>query len=679
MAQSALCGRNPTVFSVHRDRPGSVADVVAPSRSRSTTLAGKALVAGLPAVAPTVAVVALVGCLLVPLPTVLVDVLLSLSLAGSVLLMVASLAVRRTTDFIAFPALLLLATLFRLALNVSTTRLILSDAYAGRVVDAFAGVVVRDDLIVGGVMFAIITIIQFVVIARGAERVAEVGARFALDGLPGHQAAIEADLRSGVITPTEASRRRARLVERSSFYGAMDGTIRFVRGDAVAGLAITATNLLGGIAVGMLRLGLPWSECLEVYGRLTIGDGLLSQLPALLLSLAAGILVARVDRSDEPRRRKASDLWLEPSMLLVPALLLLALCMVPAMPRLAFGGTSIALLAAALLLSFRVAAERRVRVAPVEASSVRVRLHPSHVTESRVIERALAEVRLQCGYALGLEVPPIVLWTDEGQRRGFVEVLIDGRSCGRASCASGQKVEDEVVISTFRLIMEHAGALVDLEDIDRMVEEVRPTHPAIVRRALQTVEANDVLRVVRGFLEERIPLPPMRFVLSAIAEGERFREPHERALFPELVRERLAEHWVHAVLDTVRTIGEPRFVRLTPDAEDVLAASFRYLEDGPRLRLSATERRAWLLALELVLDPRSNGVSVSQHGAPLVLVTSARGRKAASLLTAGALPHVPVLSDREFQIAGERVSVRWLDPPDPEEGADDEDADRVGS
>ena len=225
------------------------------ARTNPFVRAGGTLLRGLPSVAPTFVVVALLACVLVPLPTPLVDLLLSVSLAGSVLLLVGSLTIGRSSEFSNFPALLLLATLFRLALNVSTTRLILSQADAGLVVDAFASIVVRGDLIVGGVMFAIITIVQFGVIARGAERVAEVAARFALDGLPGHQAAIDADLRAGVISARVASRRRAELAERSSFYGAMDGAIRFVKGDAIAGLAITAVNLVGGLAIGAGRNG----------------------------------------------------------------------------------------------------------------------------------------------------------------------------------------------------------------------------------------------------------------------------------------------------------------------------------------------------------------------------------------------------------------------------------------
>ena len=196
------------------------------------------------------------------------------------LLLVAGLAVRRSAEFLTFPALLLLVTLSRLALNVATTRLILSQADAGKVIDAFAGLVVRGDIVVGAVMFAVITAVQFLVIARGSERVAEVAARFALDGLPGpaggdrRRPQGRGDL--GARRPRGGARA---LLERSSFYGAMDGAARFVRGDAIAGLAITAINLVGGVAVGTLRHGMAIGDSLELYGRLTVGDGLLAPDP----------------------------------------------------------------------------------------------------------------------------------------------------------------------------------------------------------------------------------------------------------------------------------------------------------------------------------------------------------------------------------------------------------------
>src|SRR5690606_21977664 len=199
-----------------------------------------------------------------------------------------------------------------------TTRLILSQADAGQVIDAFANLVVRGDLVVGAVMFAVITAIQYFVITRGAERVAELAARFALDGMPGQQQAIDADLRSGAISPREAQAQRAALSERSDFFGRMDGVMRWVKGDALVGLLVTGFNLIGGVAIGSGRGALGVGESLTLYGKLAIGDGLLAQLPALLIALAAALLVARVDRV----REQQAETWLEPSMLLVPAVLL---------------------------------------------------------------------------------------------------------------------------------------------------------------------------------------------------------------------------------------------------------------------------------------------------------------------------------------------------------------------
>lgn len=642
--------------------------VALPSRPHSLIAALKALLEGLPAVAPTFAVVALLACVLLPLPTPLVDVLLSMSLAGSVLLMVASLTVRRTTDFIGFPALLLLATLYRLALNLSTTRLILSQGYAGEVIEAFAGVVVRGDLIVGGVMFVLITIVQFVVIARGAERVAEVGARFALDGLPGHQAAIDADLRAGVISPSEAARRRADLIERSNFYGAMDGTVRFVRGDAVAGLSITGVNLLGGVLVGLTRQGLSWAESLDLYGRLTVGDGLLSQIPAVLVSLAAGVLVARVDRVDPEHRTRLLDGWLAPSMLLVPVVMLLALAAVPGMPRLAFGVTAFGVLAVAWAQSVRRVSADDSQVPADHVRQITVHLHTTEVAETRALERALAEVRLQCANALGLSIPPIRLVLHDTGERGRVEVRLEGRSYGRTTLTTDSPIEDQVVIAVFRLVMDGATSLVDLEDIDRMIDSVRATHPVIVRRALQTVDLTDVLVVVRGFLSERIPLPPLRFVLSALAEGEAFRDAHERPFYPELMRLRLAEHWVRPVLDGLRALGPVRVLRLTPDAEDELMNAAVRGQDGLRLELSTRERERWRRILESDAN-HPVGDREAPRRTPVILVATPKARKVAAMVTAGSIPHVPVLSTAELARAGESLDARWLDAPEADEDA----------
>ncbi|MBP3530025.1 MAG: FHIPEP family type III secretion protein [Thermoguttaceae bacterium] len=239
---------------------------------------------------------AAVLALLFALPTSLMDLLLSFNLALSVVIFVAVFFVRKPLDFNVFPTVLLATTLFRLVLNVSTTRLILTQADAGEVVDAFARFVAGDSVVVGFVIFLIFVIIQFVVITKGATRISEVSARFALDALPGRQMAIDADVAAGNLTDAEARAAREELAEQADFFGAMDGASKFVRGDAVAGLAIVFINIIGGLVVGIGERGFSAAEAFSLYSKLTIGDGLTSQIPAFLISLATGLLVARTSR-----------------------------------------------------------------------------------------------------------------------------------------------------------------------------------------------------------------------------------------------------------------------------------------------------------------------------------------------------------------------------------------------
>lgn len=627
-------------------------------------LAGLRLARSLPGLAPTFVIVAILACVLVPLPTPLVDLLLSMSLAGAVLLLVVSLGVRRTSDFLNFPSLLLLATLYRLALNVSTTRLILSQADAGRVIDTFAEFVIRDDLVVGAVMFAIITIVQYVVIARGAERVAEVAARFALDGLPGSQAAIDADLRAGVISAREASARRSRLIERSNFYGAMDGAVRFVKGDAIAGLAITAVNVIGGLAIGVGRQGLSWTDALDTYARLTVGDGLLAQIPALLVSLAAGVLVSRVDRESEGAPGRLVG-WLEPAMLLVPAVMLALLALVPSMPRLAFLATAVGLVTAAVALALRSSARPQARRGPAQGRWVTVRVSAEDLADVRSVERALAETQFQCATALGIEVPEFELDHDSVVAKGRAELRIDGRVCGSTDVTPGPDGEDALVLLAFRGVMDHAPDLVDLQDLDRMLEGLRATHPAVVHRALEAVDVVDVLAVVRGFLRERAPLPPLRAILGVLAENRRFREVAERPRFADLARVELAAHWVPAVLEALERLGEPAFVRLTPDAEDELMDRWMAGVDGGVLNLSSPERAAWIEAIRAFAVETSavDAPSEASGRRPVVLLASVAARPALAELVSGALPRITVLSTAEFAAVRDERDVEWLAGP----------------
>jgi flagellar biosynthesis protein FlhA len=238
-------------------------------------------------------VVFVVALMVIPMPPMALDVLITMNIAAAVLLLLAAIGAKNVLDMSAFPSIILIATMFRLGLNVSSTRLILSTGEAGAVIEAFGGFVIGGSIVVGLVVFLILVVIQFVVITNGSNRVAEVAARFTLDALPGKQMAIDADLNAGVIDDNEARRRREETAASADFYGAMDGAGKFVKGDAIATVVIVVVNLVGGLLTGVMVLGMPIGEAVSMYSILTVGDGLVTQIPALLLSVAAGLIVTR--------------------------------------------------------------------------------------------------------------------------------------------------------------------------------------------------------------------------------------------------------------------------------------------------------------------------------------------------------------------------------------------------
>ncbi len=284
-------------------------------------------------------VVSILGMMIVPLPTFILDIFLTLNITFGMILIVSSLYIPDAISIASFPTLLLLTTLFRLSLNVSSTRLILLNGYAGEVINSFGRFVVQGNYIVGGVIFLILTLIQFIVIAKGSERVAEVSARFNLDSMPGKQMSIDADLRNGAISMNEAKNLRRELERENQFYGAMDGAMKFVKGDAIAGIVITAINIIGGLAIGVIQKGLSLDSALKRYTVLTIGDGLVSQIPSIIISTAAGIVVTRV-ASQEQESNIGREIGLQltkyPIALIIVSSLLILLSLLPGLPKLPF-------------------------------------------------------------------------------------------------------------------------------------------------------------------------------------------------------------------------------------------------------------------------------------------------------------------------------------------------------
>ncbi|WP_263322098.1 type III secretion system export apparatus subunit SctV [Endozoicomonas sp. Mp262] len=284
-----------------------------------------------------VLLVAIIGLIILPMPTPLVDLLIALNMGISTILLMTSIYLRSPLEFSSFPAVLLVTTLFRLALSITTTRLILLQADAGQIVYTFGNFVVGGNLIVGIVIFLIITIVQFLVITKGSERVAEVSARFSLDGMPGKQMSIDADLRSGAIEMEEAQKRRELVQKESQMYGSMDGAMKFVKGDAIAGLIIIFVNITAGVAIGSGN-GMAAGEALQLYAILTVGDGLISQIPALLISITSGIIVTRVSNEEakDLGNEIGSQLTDKPKALVVGGFLLLGFALIPGFPTITF-------------------------------------------------------------------------------------------------------------------------------------------------------------------------------------------------------------------------------------------------------------------------------------------------------------------------------------------------------
>src|SRR5579864_2222437 len=297
-------------------------------------------------IALAVGIVGIVVLLILPIPAFLLDLLLAISITSAVLILMTSLLIKKPLEFTAFPTVLLMATLFRLGLNIASTRLILGHGHegtdgAGHIIQAFGELMMHGNFVIGLIVFSILVIVNFVVITRGSSRIAEVAARFTLDSMPGKQMAIDADLSSGLIDQDTAKLRRKELEQESTFFGAMDGASKFVRGDAVAGLIIVGINIIGGILIGVMQHKLPISEAASSYTVMTIGDGLVSQIPALVISIAAGFLVSKAGVEGSADKALVSQLAMNPVSLGMVAAAAGVIALVPGIPILPFAGIAL--------------------------------------------------------------------------------------------------------------------------------------------------------------------------------------------------------------------------------------------------------------------------------------------------------------------------------------------------
>ncbi|WP_061857596.1 MULTISPECIES: flagellar biosynthesis protein FlhA [Clostridium] len=376
-------------------------------------------------------VMGIVMMIIIPMPTTLLDVFIAFNITIATITLLLTMFTTEVLQFSVFPTLLLITTLFRLGLNISSTRLILKDAYAGKIIETFGNFVTGDNYVVGIIIFLIIVVIQFVVITNGAGRVSEVSARFTLDAMPGKQMSIDADLNAGLISEVEARQRREKIQEEANFYGAMDGASKFVKGDAIAGIIITIINIVAGIIIGVIMKGMSASDAAETYIKLTVGDGLVSQIPALLISTASGILVTRSSASENFGNLLVKQLTGFPKVLAVASAMLLFLGLIPGLPKMAFLILAVATGLSAYLL-YKDEKEQIIQQIQTEQEELieTERREPENVTSLISVEpmeieigyglipladeasggdllQRIASVRRQCAIEMGIIVQPI--------------------------------------------------------------------------------------------------------------------------------------------------------------------------------------------------------------------------------------------------------------------------------
>jgi len=591
----------------------------------------------------------IVALMIVPIPTPLLDVLLATNLALSTVLLLVSMSLRDGLSFAAMPTVLLVTTLFRLALNVSSTRLILLQADAGRVIESFGQFVVRGNYAVGAVVFLVLTLIQYVVVARGAERVAEVGARFTLDAMPGRQLAIDSDLRSGAIDVGEARDRRKALDRESQLYGAMDGAMKFVKGDAIAGIVITLVNVIAGVAIGVTMRGLTATQSLRVYGLLTIGDGLVCQIPSLLVATSAGLVVTRVASADGGSLGLdvARQMFGSRRVLAMAGAFLGLLALVPGLPAFPFATLALLLGAASWGVGRATsgaqtdrAGEDAARAMPPFAP-LGIALGPTLAARvlatARPLEHALEAASDRLGARLGVRLPRVALRLDPALSPHAYTLLVSEVPLERGELTADLAPElacERLSERLATLALRHPSEILGLSQTQRLLDELGREQLALLRAVMpKPVSLALLCEVLRRLLAEGVTVRPLAHILETLgAEAPR---GLSAAKLTERVRVRLARHLTHALAPN----GVLHAHRLDPMIEDALRDAVRAgSDDEPAL--PPEQARDVVAAVRRTLG--------TGGGDGAIVLCQADVRRALRALIEDELPDVPVLAYEEL-------------------------------
>ena len=587
-------------------------------------------------------IVAIVAMMILPLPAWLIDVLVAANIASGIVLLLLGVYIASPVEFSVFPSVLLMTTLFRLALSIAITRSILLEANGGHIVETFGSMVAGGNLVVGFVVFLIITVVQFIVIAKGAERVAEVAARFTLDAMPGKQLSIDSDLRAGLTDKDEAKRKRRLLEVESQLHGSLDGAMKFVKGDAIAGIVIIIINLLGGLAIGVLQRGMTLGDATHTYSILTIGDGLVSQIPAILATIAAGLVVTRTAGDEDDRHLGESitrQVTGQPRVLLITGCLAFLMIFVPGFPKPVFFLLSAALLgfAAWRYRHGSVVLRRAFRVPEGERGTDDVVVNedeiappaPLQLDLSPVLAAALGEAtvrqrivdvarRLREEYGVPLPVPvvKVVPALDNGDGLGGYRLTAYGARIAfgrlsanaqfrpaRAGDASAPKLAGffpplagewtgqtggetrdalATVIEHCRAALERRmGSFIGIQETSNLFGKMQRDYPDLVKEMLRVVAPQRVADVLRRLVEEGVPIRNLRDAFEAITDvGGREKDV---VLLTEYVRVALKREIADRYADSERTM---QVLLIHPELEDRLRQSVRVAGGATQLAIS---------------------------------------------------------------------------------------------
>lgn len=648
-------------------------------------------------------VLGMIGILVVlfsPIPPRALDFLLLLNLSFALLLLLMTFYVGKPVEFSTFPSLLLIATLFRLSLNIAATRLILSNGDAGRVIGAVGSFVVQGNYVIGLVVFLILVVVQYVVVTNGAQRVAEVGARFTLDSMPGQQMSIDADLNMGFIDQAEAQRRRKNIEKEANFYGSMDGASKFVKGDAIAGIIILLIDIFGGLAVGVLQLGMTWPEAAQTFTLLTVGDGIVTQVPALVIAVGTGIIVTRSGTDNHLSQEILAQLAAFPKAVFLVALALLGIGILPGMPLLPVLFISV-LLGIAAFYSHKharsnTAETRKEKPESSEGEGIEslLEIHPVEIRVGRNLislingdDAGLAErisvFRKQFAVEAGLILPRVRMRDDKRLAPQCYEISIFGINSGTAELMpdrilaihpSGVRgtligtetkdptyglpavwIDDEqkqnakalgfTLVDPMTVFVTHlteifrrnAANLLTRASTATLVDRVRENNAGLVEELLPGVlSLVEVQKVLQNLLREKVSVRFLEAILEVLADAGRTTKNADR--LTEIVRQRLGATICQAL---VSGTGDLSVITLDPDIEQRIAGSIQIADDTTRVVLEPK-------FAEMVIGRLAAQVEqMMKNNTSPVLLCAPELRRHLRSITERVLPHLSVLSMAE--------------------------------